>query len=252
MAEPTPLMEPEAPEQRGGPRELNEAIKARRRLRRSIAFTILSYVVAIGFLYQWGKPDPWARIDFFVATYLLATAFFRVRRILNWRKSVYRSEEKVKEAAGLTFNPTSGRWMSLLALSQPLVFLDYGQLHLLPALDHPALQSIGLVFYFFAEFCWGWVDSYLSRHFAASLDDRQLIDQGPYRWARHPRYTGMIVGKLGVALVFASVLGLMMALGWLVLIVRRIPMEEAHLRKIFGAQYEAYSKRTARLFVGLY
>jgi protein-S-isoprenylcysteine O-methyltransferase Ste14 len=39
---------------------------------------------------------------------------------------------------------------------------------------------------------------------------------------------------------------------WIALVLRRIPLEEAHVRKAFGAAYDAYAARTARLLPGIY
>jgi protein-S-isoprenylcysteine O-methyltransferase Ste14 len=35
-------------------------------------------------------------------------------------------------------------------------------------------------------------------------------------------------------------------------ILRRMRLEEAHMRKLFGAERAAYSRRTARLLPGIY
>lgn len=202
-------------------------------------------------LRQWGSDDPWARLDFFSGSYVACNVLFRIRGFLKGRGRV-KSEAVVREASGLTFDPRSAFWMRLLGMSQPIVLLDYGNLHLIPALEQPVLQSIGLGFYLLAEFGWVWVDSYLLRQFYADLKDRAIVTEGPYRWVRHPRYTCLLLSRTGIALTFASVLGWLLALGWLILLLRRIPKEEVHLSKVFGEEYNAYVRRSARLLPGLY
>jgi protein-S-isoprenylcysteine O-methyltransferase Ste14 len=69
---------------------------------------------------------------------------------------------------------------------------------------------------------------------------------------RHPRYAGLLISRVAFALTYGSVLAWALGIIWAALIVRRIPREEAHLRQIFGADYEAYAARTARLIPGVF
>jgi protein-S-isoprenylcysteine O-methyltransferase Ste14 len=208
--------------------------------------------VAVACLVQWGTDHPWSRIDGFTGSYLVINLMFRARQMRGIRHTVFRSNETLREASGQTFDPASRGWMPLLSLGNPLAFLDYGHLHLVPALENPVLQSLGLALYVAGELTWYWVDTHLQAHFAQDLSDRSLIAEGPYQYVRHPRYTGLVVGKIGVALIFASLIGWCFALAWLVLLVQRIPREEAHLTKVFGSEYESYVRRTSRLIPGLY
>ena len=78
------------------------------------------------------------------------------------------------------------------------------------------------------------------------------MDQGPFRYVRHPRYAAAMLAKGAFALVFASALGWMLALTWAVLLLKKVSVEEEHLRNMFGNEYEAYAQRTARLLPGIY
>lgn len=228
---------------------------SRLRALRPVVFYVAMMLVCLACLRQWGSDHPWARLNLFTGSYLVGNVLFRIRGFLSGllkRRGRGKSEAVVKEASGLTFDPRSAFWMRLLGLSQPVVMLDYGQLHLLPALENPILQGLGLVFYLLAEFGWIWVDTYLLRQFYDDLKSRSLVTEGPYRRVRHPRYTCLLLGRVGAALVFASVLGWLLALGWLALLLRRMPMEEVHLSKIFGEEYDAYVRRSARLLPGFY
>ena len=211
-----------------------------------------SLLLSLLFLRQWGSDDPWSRVDRFAGTYLVLVVLMRVLQGLGLKRAVLRNEKMAQEVSGLTFNPESGKWMRLLGSGPPLLALDYGQLHLVPALENAVLQTIGLILYIFAELWWYWVDSYLRDHFASGLSSRSLITSGPFRRIRHPRYTGMIIGKSGVALLFASVIGWVFVLGWVVLLLKRMPREEAHMTEIFGSEYQAYMGRTFRLLPGIY
>ena len=81
----------------------------------------------------------------------------------------------------------------------------------------------------------------------AILPDHVLITAGPYRWLRHPMYSGALALWLGAAL--GTLNWLLLAI-WPMLVfgVRSgLPKEEAMLRDKFGAQYDAYEGRTGRL-----
>ena len=75
---------------------------------------------------------------------------------------------------------------------------------------------------------------------------------GPYLYVRQPRYSAAIVAKVAVALALASVLGWALAAAWTIVMLRKIAVEEAHLRTVFGSRYETYSQRTAKVLQGIY
>ncbi|WP_404992263.1 methyltransferase family protein [Cupriavidus pauculus] len=79
-----------------------------------------------------------------------------------------------------------------------------------------------------------------------------LVTTGIYRTIRHPSYLGFIIGSLGWALVFRSVVGVLLALLLLPPLIARIRAEEALLRDQFGDEYERYCARTWRLVPGVY
>ena len=53
----------------------------------------------------------------------------------------------------------------------------------------------------------------LGRSVAVLAQARVLVDRGPYRWVRHPLYTGEIVSSLGLALLAGSLAALAVWLG---------------------------------------
>lgn len=218
---------------------------------RPVLFFVGRLLLILACLRQWGTADPWARLDVFAGSYLVCNAFFRLRGLVQARGR-QPSEAVAREATGLTFDPGSAFWMRFFALGQLAVVLDYGQLHLLPVLENPVLQSVGLGLYLLAELGWVWVDAYLLRQLYGGFESRALITEGPYRRVRHPRYASLLLGRAGTSLLFASVLGWLFVLGWLALLLRRIPLEEEHLSRTFGDEYAAYARRTARLVPGLY
>lgn len=77
--------------------------------------------------------------------------------------------------------------------------------------------------------------------------NHQLETSGLYRLVRHPSYTGAIMNLLGWAMVFRSVLGMMLAVGMGLLLVSRIRAEERLLVAKFGSEYTEYQKRSWKL-----
>ncbi|HWD99098.1 MAG TPA: isoprenylcysteine carboxylmethyltransferase family protein [Bryobacteraceae bacterium] len=81
--------------------------------------------------------------------------------------------------------------------------------------------------------------------------DHELIRSGPYRLVRHPIYTGILGMFAGAALVSGeatALAGLAIAgfAYW-----RKLRLEEARLRRQFGAAWEAYRRQTGLLVPGL-
>ncbi|MGI0151213.1 MAG: methyltransferase family protein [Thermoplasmata archaeon] len=83
--------------------------------------------------------------------------------------------------------------------------------------------------------------------------DHELVRGGPYRWVRHPVYTGGLLVLLAFPLVLGSLIGLVATLAICLAVYRgRIEAEESALRARFGAVYSEYAERTYRLLPGLY
>jgi protein-S-isoprenylcysteine O-methyltransferase len=75
-----------------------------------------------------------------------------------------------------------------------------------------------------------------------------LIEAGPYRYLRHPSYSGALLTLLGFGLALGNWAGLATALACLGFAYAcRIPVEEAALLTALGQPYKEYVKRTWRL-----
>ncbi|MBO3278081.1 methyltransferase family protein [Pseudomonas schmalbachii] len=80
----------------------------------------------------------------------------------------------------------------------------------------------------------------------------RLVTSGVYSRIRHPSYLGLLIGSFGWVLAFRSGVGVLLTLLLIPPLLARIRSEEALLRSQFGAEYEAYCARTARLLPGIY
>jgi protein-S-isoprenylcysteine O-methyltransferase Ste14 len=81
----------------------------------------------------------------------------------------------------------------------------------------------------------------------------RLVQSGPYRFVRHPGYTGFLLMALGLALGYSSWIGLA-AIPVLLLpgLAYRMKVEETLLGEQFGEQYREFARKTKRLIPGIW
>lgn len=100
-----------------------------------------------------------------------------------------------------------------------------------------------------------WPVFVLGRRFSglvAIQPGHELVTTGIYRYIRNPSYLGLIVSSIGWALVFRSIVGVLIATLLLIPLAARMRSEERLLAEHFGAEYEHYRARTWRLLPGIY
>jgi protein-S-isoprenylcysteine O-methyltransferase len=91
----------------------------------------------------------------------------------------------------------------------------------------------------------------LGRYFTFQVDVRSgqaVIEAGPYRYIRHPSYTGALITVIGLGLAlgnWASLIAMLVCI--LIGYAYRIHVEEAALVNALGQPYLDYMRRTARL-----
>jgi protein-S-isoprenylcysteine O-methyltransferase Ste14 len=76
----------------------------------------------------------------------------------------------------------------------------------------------------------------------------RLVQEGPYRYVRHPGYVGFLLMGLGIAMGYSSLIGL----GSVPLLLFpglyfRMRVEENLLEQQFGEEYRQYASKTGRL-----
>jgi len=110
---------------------------------------------------------------------------------------------------------------------------------------------------FFAGLGLRWYSIYcLGRFFTVNVaiaDDHRLIDSGPYRWIRHPSYTGALLAFTGFGLCIGNWVSLALILLPIgAVFAYRMHVEEAALLAGLGESYRAYCARSKRLIPFLY
>jgi len=82
----------------------------------------------------------------------------------------------------------------------------------------------------------------------ATQGGQVLVESGPYRYIRHPSYSGALVSLLGFGLALGNRAALAMAVSCLAAAYAyRIPVEEGALSAALGESYNQYMRRTWRL-----
>jgi protein-S-isoprenylcysteine O-methyltransferase Ste14 len=101
-----------------------------------------------------------------------------------------------------------------------------------------------------------WAIAVLGRFFTVEVrvqPGQTVVDRGPYRWVRHPAYTGMIVFLVGVGFALTNWLSLIvLAVVPTAGLVVRIRSEESVLFAALGDDYRRYAAGRRRLFPGVW
>jgi len=99
-----------------------------------------------------------------------------------------------------------------------------------------------------------WARRHLGRNWSAHVVVKQgheLVRTGPYRWVRHPIYTGILLALLGMVVAFGEWRGLL-AMGFALLsFAVKSGQEERRMGEVFP-EYEQYRRETAALIPFIY
>lgn len=88
---------------------------------------------------------------------------------------------------------------------------------------------------------------------ARVMEGHKLATEGPYRFVRHPIYSGMLGMLLATGLVISHWLALIAAIAiYFIGTVIRIRSEERLLREALGPEFESYARSAPALVPGLY
>ena len=116
--------------------------------------------------------------------------------------------------------------------------------------EYAPLRLAGFALSLYAAFMLLWAPNALGRFLvprAVIFQDHELVTSGPYRFVRHPIYSGVVSLWLGAAL---GTMNLVLLCLWPPLVYAfetQAGIEEQLLRAKFGAAYERYSASTGRL-----
>jgi protein-S-isoprenylcysteine O-methyltransferase Ste14 len=192
------------------------------------------------------RPLPFSSGTIYALIFWGAFALWIVPEVIAWR--VKRSTHAAKPRDRGSLSLIVVLWWTGIAMDFLLSFL-------LPQ----AAMSWKRTAVFFAGICFmlagvmlRWYSAtVLGKYFTFDLaihSGQTLIEAGPYRYIRHPSYSGALLTLLGFGLALGNWLGLAVALFCLgSAYAYRIPIEETALAAALGEPYKQYMNRTWRL-----
>lgn len=115
----------------------------------------------------------------------------------------------------------------------------------------PVAFAVGMMLFLAGFGMRRWSEMTLGRYFTFTVmtsADQPVITTGPYRFVRHPGYTGVLLVVIGAGAVSGNWVGLA---GWTLLVLfpllYRIHVEESALLKTLGNSYRSYADHHRRL-----
>lgn len=181
---------------------------------------------------------------------LLLGLFFASELTLSIVKRSRRAEGATKADRG----SIHALWILItLAITSAIAAssLPAGRMGLTPGM----IRAVALVFLVGGLAVRWWAVITLGKFFTvdvATHRDHTLVDTGPFRFVRHPSYTGLLSAFFGFGLSLGSWISLaLMMTPILLAFAYRMRIEEAALRRVLGAAYDDYCSRTKRLIPGL-
>lgn len=88
---------------------------------------------------------------------------------------------------------------------------------------------------------------------AVTQEQHILIEQGAYRWIRHPAYSGLLISFFAAGLAMGDGLAMLVLLCPIIAVLKqRIRVEEQSLIEHFGQLYYDYGQRTKKLIPWVY
>ena len=147
-------------------------------------------------------------------------------------------------------------WYLLPALIAWFIYLPYADRHQMATTDSTALRWLGLALFGIAF--WLRIESIRAQgpQFSCAVaiqEKHRLTTTGPYRWMRHPAYTGVIGIIAGLSMVFVNPVAAVIMTGlvwsWME---TRIRDEEKMLLAEFGLEFSGYARRTRKLIPFVY
>ncbi len=181
--------------------------------------------------------------------YLIAILYGCAELALTiYRRAGQKTEDADQHSLGMIWGVISAAITISLLLGRRLDFADmtFFRLH----------HEIGIAVFFIGLALRAWSVIHLGRFFTVNVaiaDDHHIVDNGPYRFVRHPSYTGVLLVYLGLGLCLANWVALLVIMiPSTAIMLWRIAIEEKALHKALGADYARYSQRTHRLLPFIY
>jgi protein-S-isoprenylcysteine O-methyltransferase Ste14 len=150
-------------------------------------------------------------------------------------------------------NSMSWIWLIILG-SVGLAVLSVNWIQL-PVMHSPLINNAGLVIILSGMVLRFIAIRSLGKFFTVNLtlhSNHHLITTGPFRYLRHPSYTGLLLSFFGLGLSLNNWISLFsLVIPIFVIILKRVDLEEKMLISQFGQEYLDYRKKTWKLIPGI-
>src|SRR6266849_6428445 len=192
------------------------------------------------------RPLPFAAGPVFALVFWSAFAIWTLPEAVAWKAKRSADSSKARDQGSLSLIATLW-WIGiafdfLLSLFLPQAAISRQRTSLFVA--GICLMLLGVALRWYSV-------SVLGKYFTfdvAIQSGQVLVEVGPYRYVRHPSYSGALLSLLGFGLALGNWAGLATGLCCLgFAYAYRIPIEEAALASALGETYTQYLKRTWRL-----
>jgi len=190
-------------------------------------------------------PDDWFPSQFAVSSFMILFCVWILSEIINFLFSRKNSQ---------TTNKDKGSCWIIIAMAWSVLFIAFTLRGFGIGIFGGSLQYAGLVLIAVGIILREWSIWVLGKYFTGQVQVREkakLVTNGPYRYIRHPSYTGGMLSLIGITLAIGTWFGALVAFVLsLIAYQYRIHVEEEALQKAFGSEYEEYKNRTYKLFPG--
>ncbi len=192
------------------------------------------------------RPLPFAAGPIFTFIFWIAFAIWILPKVFAWKAKRSVDSSGARDRGSLTIIATL--WWIGIALDFSLfLFLPQAAISW-----HRTLLFIAGICFMLLGVALRWYSvSVLGKYFTfdvAIQSGQVLVEVGPYRYIRHPSYSGALLSLLGFGLSLGNWAGLAASLSCLgFAYAYRIPVEETALASALGETYKQYVKRTWRL-----
>ena len=137
-----------------------------------------------------------------------------------------------------------GLILVILLLIRLRVFRGHGA-----ATGNPWLLGTGLAFFVLGLALAVWARVYLGGNWGMPMSrraDPELVTTGPYRWIRHPIYSGLLLGLAGTAIAVSPYWLIAAAITGAYFLFSAV-VEERTMARLFPAAYPPYKRATKML-----
>jgi protein-S-isoprenylcysteine O-methyltransferase Ste14 len=155
---------------------------------------------------------------------------------------------QTRESLGARFSHVVATVAAFYAMFSGDVPLGWMHIRIIPR--EPWIEAAGIALTVAGMAFAIWARAYLGGNWSSSVTvkvEHQLIRTGPYRWVRHPIYSGIILAMIGTALNRRTVRGFVAVLLLWVGFTIKSRIEERFMAATFGPEYEEYKVSTGAM-----